>query len=393
MSGMTADRAARIRWAAVLEAIGDPEPTQDSRAIRTMAIWATIADGGHARAEAMVRAGRLDLSAAERARFEAVDPARQEEIARRLGARILTPADEEWPGAVDDLRHPPHCLWVTGPASLGGAVDRSVAVVGARAATAYGSEVARALGHGLADRGFVVVSGGAFGIDGMAHRGALSAGGTTIALLACGIDQRYPSSHSGLLDEIARTGALVSEQPPGARPLRHRFLTRNRLIAALSRGVIVVEAGRRSGSLNTARHADEIGRPLAAVPGPVTSATSVGPHDLIRDRGAVLVRDAADAADLFGRIGDDLGPDRHVADLDEEWSPSDRLVHDLVPVRRPAELDELVEGSGLRTTEVLAALSRLEWAGAVQHRGDGWQKTPSGRGSADRLPIRATVGE
>ena len=155
-------------------------------------------------------------------------------------------------------------------------VDRSVAIVGSRASTAYGEHVAGELGHQLAERGWTVVSGGAFGIDAAAHRGALAAEAPTVAVLACGVDRPYPAAHGALLHRIAETGLLVSEWPPGAAPHRHRFLVRNRLIAALTRGTVVVEAAARSGAQATARRARKLGRQVLVVPGPVTSAMSVG---------------------------------------------------------------------------------------------------------------------
>ncbi len=203
--------------------------------------------------------------------------------ARRLGARLLTPEDPDWPtlafaafrriamvagtaagggrssdggrGSIADELIEPVALWVRGPARLGELTDRAVAVVGARAATGYGAFVAEDFGYGLAAAGFTVVSGAALGIDGAAHRGALAAEVPTVAVLACGIDQCYPREHTGLLARIVETGLLVSEYPAGAVAARHRFLVRNRLIAALGAGTVVVEAGGRSGAQRTARDA------------------------------------------------------------------------------------------------------------------------------------------
>ena len=187
----------------------------------------------------------------------------------RAGIRLLCPGDPGWPGQLAVLGDAcPWALWVRGTADLRFACLRSVSIVGTRAATAYGRHVCAELAAALAERGWAVVSGGAFGIDGWAHRGALSAEGSTIAVLASGVDDPYPRGHHELFQAVTGHGALVSEQPPGRSPTRPGFLVRNRLIAALSRGTVVVEAALRSGALNTARHARDLNRPLMAVPGP-----------------------------------------------------------------------------------------------------------------------------
>lgn len=173
-----------------------------------------------------------------------------------------------------------------------------VAIIGSRSCTEYGEHVAADLATGLVERGYVIVSGGAFGIDGAAHRGALAADGTTWAVLACGADMAYPRAHARMFDRIATggKGALLSQYEDGMAPTHSRFLARNRVIAQLATsGVIVVEAGMRSGSLSTASHARKLGRPLYAVPGPITSSQSEGCHWLIR-HGATLLTDAGDIA-------------------------------------------------------------------------------------------------
>lgn len=219
-----------------------------------------------------------------------------------MNIRHITPADEEWPAQLGgDMCSE---LWVRGSlVNLSEATAGSVAIVGSRSATSYGADVASSMANSLAgDRNDprAIVSGAAFGIDQAAHRGALAAHGVTIAVLACGVDRVYPSAHRQLLDYIADTGAIVSAYPPGTGPTRTQFLARNRIIAALSAGVVVVEAAVRSGALSTARHALELGRPVMAVPGPVTSATSVGPHSLIRHDKAALVTSADDVRELLG---------------------------------------------------------------------------------------------
>jgi DNA processing protein len=191
----------------------------------------------------------------------------------------------------------PFALWVRGNVELL-ASSEQIAIVGARAATGYGEHVTMELAAGLSDRGRTIVSGAAYGIDGMAHRATLAGHGHTIAYLAGGVDRYYPSGHDALLTHIAEKGAVVSELPVSSPPTKWRFLSRNRLIAAATHATVVVEAGWRSGSLNTAGHAHQLGRPVGAVPGPVTSAASAGCHRLIRDYGAILVTNADEAAEL-----------------------------------------------------------------------------------------------
>lgn len=299
----------------------------------------------------------------------------------RLGARVLIPGDPDWPTPVEDLEVPPLCLWVTGPADLALVGERSVAIVGARSSTAYGSQLAADLAAGLCERGFAVVSGGAFGIDGSAHRGALAVDGITVAVLAGGIDRLYPSSHTRLLRTIGHSGALVTEQPPGTPPIGSRFLKRNRLIAALSCGTVVVEASLRSGSLNTAGHANKISRPVGAVPGPVTSMQSAGCHQLIREGGAQLVTDAAEIADLTGRIGLDLAPvKRGDARPSDALDPDDRVLHEALPLRAYIDVESLGRAVGLPALAVRSGLGRLEARGDAETDGlDGWRKARTRR--------------
>ena len=218
--------------------------------------------------------------------------------AANAGVRFVIPGDQEWPSGLDDLRHAapiqrrsgePFGLWLRGPGHLAQWMERSVAIVGSRAATAYGTGVATDLAADLVDRKVTVVSGGAFGIDTAAHRGALASGGPTVCVVANGVDVAYPPANAALFDALARDQLLVSELPPGAHPTRVRFLARNRLIAAMSQGTIVVEAALRSGARNTASWATECGRPLMAVPGSVYSRASTAPHLMIRNAQAVLV--------------------------------------------------------------------------------------------------------
>jgi DNA processing protein len=227
------------------------------------------------------------------------------DIARlcRDGIRLVCPGDPDWPGGLDQLGQArPYALWLRGNADLRHSCQRSVSVVGSRAATGYGAHVAGEIAADLAERGWAVVSGGAYGIDAAAHRGALATQGITIAVLACGVDFPYPAGHAELFVDIAAHGLVISEWPPGRHPARMRFLIRNRVIAALSCGTVIVEAGERSGALNTARHAAELGKPLMAVPGPVTSAQSAGCHRIIREWDASCVTRAADIIEMLSPL-------------------------------------------------------------------------------------------
>jgi DNA processing protein len=250
------------------------------------------------------------LAAATRRAVAAADPERDLAFIDALGGRLVCPGDAEWPESLNDLGgRTPLALWVRGPASLRDDTARSVALVGSRAATPYGNQIAAELAVDLGDRGWASVSGGAYGIDAAAHRGSLAAGVPTIAVLACGVDVSYPSGNRGLFEDIAREGLLVSEWPPGASPTRLRFLWRNRVIAALARGTVVVEMGHRSGARRTCTEASNIGRHVMAVPGPVTSAVSVGCHALLRTREAECVTSARDVLELVSPLGDGVPPE------------------------------------------------------------------------------------
>ncbi len=227
--------------------------------------------------------------------------------AEQHGLGTLIPADREWPAGLDELGdHAPYVLWTQGASSfLATAMSDRVTVTGARASTRYGEHVTNELATGLADEERVVIAGAAYGIDSAAHRGVLAAGGQTIAVLATGVDRRYPAAHTELLDRIGDTGLLVSELPPGTTPTRDRFIARNRLMAALSGGVVIPEAGVRSGAITTVLTAHRLGRGVGAVPGPVTSAVSNGPNELIRQRVASVVIQASDVVAMLD--ADDLG--------------------------------------------------------------------------------------
>lgn len=309
------------------------------------------------------------------------------------GARLVLPGDSEWPAHRFDWdgqrAAPPRALFVRGPASLVD-LERSVAIVGARAATAYGEQVAGELALGVAEAGWSVISGGAYGIDGAAHRGALSgAAGGTVAVLACGVDVAYPRGHDRLLGRIAEQGLLVSELPPGSAPTRLRFLVRNRLIAALTVGTVVVEAARRSGSLSTAGWAADLGRQLMAVPGPVTSAQSVGCHLLLRDRNALCVTTAGEVLDAVGAAGEHLLSPVRAPDHPRDGLPETvRRVLDAVPVRSPAGEASIARTAGVSALVVQQVLPPLLVAGLVERRDGGWRLTALGAGRPAAAPGR-----
>ncbi|WP_353810164.1 DNA-processing protein DprA [Agromyces sp. SYSU T00194] len=307
---------------------------------------------------------RLDLPAA----------ARSVEQAARSGARLVLPGDAEWPAGLDDLGvHAPPGLWVRGAPHALAALQRSVALVGARAATGYGEHVTTQAAAGLVDRGFAIVSGAAYGIDARAHRAALASDGTTVAFLAGGVDRPYPAAHDSLLADIAARGAVISEVPCGAAPTKWRFLERNRLIAASAGATVVLEAGRRSGSLNTAGHAAALGRPLGAVPGPVTSPASAGCHRLLREYDAVCVTDAAEMAELAG----DVRADRVAHPTLCELSPDELRALDAVAPRTARTIEEIARRAGFDVPQARAALAGLEVLGlAVSERGR-FRRAPS----------------
>jgi len=299
--------------------------------------------------------------------------------ADRLGVRLVTPVDEEYPPQLEDLvtisedvadpvrrnTFPPHCLWVRGGPALVEACEQSVAIVGSRASTSYGEHVGRDFAFGLAERGWTVVSGGAFGIDNAAHRGALAASGRTIAVLACGIDRPYPQSHAGLFDVIARTGLVVSEWPPGADPHRHRFLIRNRVIAAATVGTVMIEANARSGARFTLNRARRLNRLFLAVPGPITSAASVGCHEAVRD-GATLVATVPHIIDAVGRLGDDLAPAaRATPRARDSLTPLQARVLDGVRPRKPLTAAEIAAAVGVSARDARRVLPALTLAGFV----------------------------
>ncbi|MBB4853646.1 DNA processing protein [Mycobacteroides chelonae] len=319
-----------------------------------------------------------------RARHD-VDRGREDlEILSRLGGRLVTPEDAEWPqwqfqafASVDTTRMPtgrlPLVLWVVGEHSLLEVASRAAALVGTRACTGYGEHVAAELATGLVTRDVAVISGAAFGIDGVAHRAALACDGMTVAVLAGGVDVPYPRGHSGLLYRIARHGLIISEYPPGVRPARYRFLTRNRLVAALSGATVVVEAGVRSGAANTAAWARALGRPVGAVPGPITSLASAGTHVEIAERGAQLVVCAQDVVELAGRLGEFAPAAERSANVVDGLGEDEKRVYEALPGRGSASVRELVHESGLSPGRVRGALAILELEQLVVDLAGDWK--------------------
>ncbi|HET6693037.1 MAG TPA: DNA-processing protein DprA [Pedococcus sp.] len=321
-------------------------------------------------------------------RLDSVDPARELEHAERHGIRFVIPGDAEWPTQLDDLAHSepvselggvPIGLWVRGPARLDQLAD-STAIVGSRTSTTYGEHVAREIAAGVARVGHCVVSGAAFGIDQAAHRGALALEQPSVAVLACGVDRPYPTAHRSLIEHMAQVGAVVSELPLGCAPLKVRFLARNRLIAGLTRGTVLVEAAVRSGALNTAGWAESLSRPVMGVPGAVTSAQSQGVHHWIRRGAASLVTGPDDVLEVIGGMGSHLlEPPR------EAERPRDRLtrrhhrVLEAVPVHQPAPLASIAATAGVGLLEVQTALTYLTSMGFVIRAGDGWRLAEAAR--------------
>ncbi|SKB00975.1 DNA protecting protein DprA [Agreia bicolorata] len=298
--------------------------------------------------------------------------------AARVSARLVRPTDSIWPAGVDDLGvHGPIALWVRGIDAALESLSSSVALVGARAATGYGEHMAMELGAGLSDKGVSVVSGAAYGIDGMVHRAVLASGGLTVAFLAGGVDRFYPSGHDALLGRIATVGAVVSELPCGSPPTKWRFLQRNRLIAASSVATVVVEAGRRSGSLNTAAHAASVGRPLGAVPGPVTSPSSAGCHRLIREFDAACVTSVDEVLELAsGMAGSAPQPELDLGvDASSERLPPDQLrVLDALSVRSARTTADVARRAGMSMGTTEGALGLLALEGAAIETEAGWRK-------------------
>lgn len=374
-------------------------------------LWMAVQRVGPVETARAIRsgAGGNGVSAAAVARARTVDPLADLEAAERRGIRLVVPESDEWPhfalsaleaagerramkwsrGDRSVSEHgepvPPLALWVRGAGDLASVGVRSVAIVGARDATAYGEYVAKVFAYGLAEREVVIVSGGAYGIDAVAHKGALAASGQTVLVSAGGLDRAYPPGHVDLYERVAESGLLVSESPPGADPRRRRFLTRNRLIACLGAGTVVVEAARRSGARNTARHAAQLGRPVMAVPGPITSMQSAGCHRLLAAESAParLVTSVNDVLEVVGSARDVLAetePEQQakigVRERLDALDPTSRQVFDGFPARGWVSLERLALATNLEPVAVLRVLPLLEVAGLVQISDQGYRIAP-----------------
>ena len=289
--------------------------------------------------------------------------------AARASLESIPWSDPRYPIALTTIADPPPVLWVRGcVAALEGP---AVGIVGARAASAYALSVAERLAADLAACGLTVVSGLARGVDSAAHRGVVAAGGVTVAVLGCGVDVMYPPEHASLARDIAKDGAVTSELVPGTRPLPGFFPLRNRIISGLSRAIVVIEAGEKSGSLITARCALDQGRDVLAVPGNVLSGRNRGAHGLLRD-GATIVESADDILEALGMARQTDPP----ADASRDGAavapsrPPDPILACLVP-GEPSDLDALAERSGLSPTRLLPRLFELELQGVVRRVGGG----------------------
>lgn len=326
-----------------------------------------------------------------------LDGVRDLRIMRTLGSRLVQAGDPEWPAGLRELGlDEPVGLWVRGCGGLAALCAGSIALVGSRAADSYGLHLARSFAYDLVAAGHSVISGGAYGIDAAAHDGALRAidgpGAATVAFMAGGVDRYYPRGNAQLLTAVAEAGAVVSEAAPGSTAMRHRFLMRNRLIAATAAATVVVQAGWRSGALNTANRAAELLRPVGAVPGPVTAHDSAGCHRLIREGAALLVTSAEEVRELVEPLtsasttdptarpeGNGNGQPQRSGEqgrlqITDALSEEQTRIYSALPQRRGAEAAALAARTGLDTAAAMAALAALELAGLAERRDHGWVK-------------------
>ena len=333
------------------------------------------------------------------ARYDWLRQAEDIAAAESVGARLITKDSPEWPGArfdssfgfyasgladapatFDSEAVAPHSLWVRGH-SLGQAVEQSVAIVGTRAITRYGFEATRLVVNGLVKHQWTIVSGGALGVDTVAHEAALEAGGTTVAVAACGIDYDYPARNAALFERIAESGTVVSEFPPGTTPQRHRFLTRNRLVAALTQGTVCMEAAFRSGALNTMNWAEALGKVPMAVPGPITGVGSIGCHMRIREGRAQLVTGADEIRELLDAVGTvDAEAQMELSfapTVAQRLSRNELRVYDSCPppsAAAGARAEDIAQDAGMRVPLVIHLLVALEQQGIVARDGGRWQR-------------------
>lgn len=319
--------------------------------------------------------------------------------AQRVGARLITPEDAEWPreefaqafgfyqaggadapATFDSQAVPPHALWVKGK-SVRECVAQSVALVGTRAISRYGWEVSKLLAGGLASHQWTTVSGGALGVDTTIHEATLEAGGQTVAVAPCGIDVNYPARNASLFARIAESGCVISEFAPGTTPQRHRFLTRNRLVAALSAGTVVVEAAFRSGALNTLNWAEALGRVTMAVPGPVTTAGSLGCHQRIQDQRAQLVTSVDEIRGMVGNVGSVDAAGQYELDFApskvQQLSRNELKVFDAAPQNSEegATAEDIAQQAGMRVALCVHLLVALQKQGLVIREGKRWRRS------------------
>ncbi len=376
----------------------------------SLALWTFVDRLGPIESARLIRIGQVPevIAGLTAARRDRAEPGVDLDAAEHHGIRLVVPESADWPhlavGALERVARsrlplarpvtaadryggepaPPLALWVKGGGDLASLGLRSAALVGSRAASPYGEHVASLFGYGLAGRAISMVSGGAYGIDAAAHRATLRGDGETIIVSAGGIDRPYPAGNASLYEQAADRGLIIGESPPGSAPQRHRFLSRNRLIAAFATGTVVVEAARRSGALNTASHAVMLGRPLMVVPGPVTSAMSVGCHDLLRNEayGALLVTSVAEVAAIVAGISEaaDSGEgldrvstaDAKAARAAARTDALDRLdavtrrVFDGLAARGWRSEQQVSVRAGVTVPDVLRALPALRTAGLIE---------------------------
>ena len=314
--------------------------------------------------ETLVAAMSKPRQGAARAMLRSFDPRRVRAEALEGGIDLACPHTEAYPAPLRDLRQPPPVLYATRLPSVTDEETPAAVVIGSRRPSEYGRRVAYSLARGLGAAGVPVVSGLALGIDAIAHRGCLDAAGTTVAVLASGVDVAYPRTNRALYERIRESGSIVSEMPPGARPYRWLFPARNRIMAALGQVTVVVEAAERSGTLITADCAADVGRDVAAVPGQVTSGAAAGTNALIRN-GAALVTDAQDVLDLMYGVGARQVPSTPAPELD----PVEQRVLELVG--QAAGLDDLGREAGLTASALRSTLARLELQGLVRRTQSG----------------------
>lgn len=336
------------------------------------------------------------LLKASESRYEYPDAAKDLYEFERLGGRLLYPGCEEWPGEIVDSAFAfaasgtsehvrsyqedavaPHCLWVLGEGNLRALCAQAVAIVGTRAASTYGTEVTRMFVADLVANHWTIISGGALGIDAVAHQEAIHQGKPTIVVSAAGADVCYPSAHRVLFQRIQERGLIISEYPPGSRPYRHRFLTRNRLVAALSQGTVVVEAAWRSGALNTLSWATGLGKVAMAVPGPVTNMNSLGCHSRIKNQEANLVCSGEEVRALLGKLGT-VDPDAQY-ELQFQADPVQRLSRNELRVfdalgSEPVIAQEVAKSSGLTLGLSVHILVALERQGLIRRQANGWAR-------------------